>query len=726
MSLFDALFILGAVVAFISLIWLGLEFLTRWCEGRCRQRLAQIVSVLETLNEGIQQAEREGRRFLPGDPPPYGSTARELHQTLEQIRISHVSQMQQLARLPPESFPESHILLGVVWNGFSSRPRYHKQRHNEVEALWQSAQQLEGQVDYVRNLLDELQHKPWDVALRCRDLLRTIQENLKMALALTAIGLESTTLESTTETLERIESLLRELPGYFLNGTHQQVMAEATKQSTIDTWQALNNSKAQARPYLEQIGRWSSLYRKLGEYLTGSYDLLRQITDEMDEARSLAEYRIIWRESEIELNRLCGLQANIGGIEARRTSGQLSKDLAEAKKLGAWSRALASKVAGAREWREKLAPLLRRPDIVQQQSWMEQARDLDKTIADYAWGWSADREVQGVLEDAKRLAKRHKRLTAPYLNKPLPEGVLNEQFVNGVQALTSDLERFQQRLQQIDAQLKALQHQEQAAQQTLDIYLANLDTVLRQVEQLSGELRSRPRVADTRRGVIKLQEEGNRLRARLRKRNANQISNIAGDVEKWAKNCPDHLERLSRDLQKEVEDLGWQLQDDVQSLIDMATFSREPAMKTADELLKSRCTFDRPQAKKADQNALEPFVAWACQLLDRLVALERSLAALQEQIGEPVRDRYQTLDLQREQATANLRFLEESAMDAGPDVARQITRIRSIIREADRDLADLRKGGETLDQVRHQLNNLTERYESAATEAAQRAAELQG
>ena len=75
---------------------------------------------------------------------------------------------------------------------------------------------------------------------------------------------------------------------------------------------------------------------------------------------------------------------------------------------------------------------------------------------------------------------------------------------------------------------------------------------------------------------------------------------------------------------------------------------------------------------------------------------------------------YQTLEGQRQQAHANLRHLQESAADAGPDGALEITRIKSMINEADRDLANLKKRGDTLERVRRQLGALTERYKTAA------------
>ena len=715
------------VIVLILIAWLVLERQSRAWQGRSDERLAQIDGLLETLGEGVEQAEAEARAYPPDAPDPYGPPARELHRALEQARTDLDSQTRQLDRLREETFLEPGELLRIVWTGFRARPGFYRGHYHDVEALWGSAQELETQLAGAQNLLGRLEGMPWQVAQRSRDLLNAAQSSLGMARALGARGIDKATLVPILESLERSETdLLKQVPDYFLSGTRHQVMDRATKEDTIDAWRRLNDVEMKAQPHIQKVHRWQSVYQALDGYNIGNMALLNRIAVDMEGTANLPEYPIAWQDSRRELQDLRGLQTRIGGPDSRRAPDQLDVDLARAKKLESRARALEAEVAKARRWRDKLAPLLVNPNLAAPQTWMEPASKLHKAAKAYdVRNWATGDKVPSIARDANGLAKRHKNLAAPLIDRPLPEGTLNQKLFDDLQRLTSDLEKYEERLARVTARLVELQAEEQAAQATLDGYLQSLAPLIRHFEGVGGEAQAGSRSAEAQHTANSLETDGQKLSSQLQKRQSGLVSNKARGVEKWASDCPGQLEKMLKDLRAEVEDLDSQLGDQVRATERIAPFDQERAMEEARRLLGTKYTFAPPRAKGTGGNPLGPLVAQANELLDRLVALGGSLSAIREQIREPLRYRYGTLERRRDKAATSLEDLEAMAAEAGPNVSVDVGRIRSQIEDADRGLARLKRSGRTVSQVRHGLDELTRRYEGAADEAAEMARELQ-
>ncbi len=484
----------------------------------------------------------------------------------------------------------------------------------------------------------------------------------------------------------------------------------------------------QARQVAEEAGTLLATYQLFRETLLRGAATLRRAGDEMNRLARRRSYRIEWQASRAEFDRLRTLEEEIGQLETTRPATRLRKDLGLAQSLDKRANALESHVADVRKLHARLVPLLGN-SALPGQSWLTRAGQLSGDSEPYAWNEDdvRDAEVRDVHSRAASLAGRH-ALVVRYVNKPLPESILTQDFIDQVQALIRDLRDFEGGLGRVEGRIREVTAKDQAARQALDARRPGLARFLQDWQPPETDGQDDEPLAAARQPLTGLPDQARQHAARLGEREPAQILETAGHVSAWAKTCDDTARQLLGELRGQMESQAGLLEGDMRALLGLAPFAREPALEDARDALQAR------------RQAARAWEAWdsrmrgdwtgrldsqAGQLSTALTGLNRARRRLRETAGDLI-PRYQEIEACRAEAEASLEQLRALGANQSPEGRDALSQVQFLIKRNDGTLKKQRDWGERFDKVRAEFEDIAEAYRQASRVAAEARAKLEG
>jgi hypothetical protein len=449
--------------------------------------------------------------------------------------------------------------------------------------------------------------------------------------------------------------------------------------------------------------------------------LLNRVETKMDQVARAPEYPIEWGPYQARLTHLRQAETRIGAIATLRTLDQLSEHVAMADELTRGAQELDADVTQVRTWRDRLIPLLERPELAPKPPWLKQAEDLYTQVSKYApANWARKHAAHEILTDAGELADRQRRWVPARSSEPLPAGQL-DRHLDRVRQLVADLEGFQERLQCVADTLARIQETEQAARQELETAHQSTERLLTLMDR--ARLSFYPAVVKHRQRLERLCQDGRRLVSELERRNRGLVEEKARRVAAWVGSDHKALEALMPQLDVDRKGIEDELRDEVRELQKLAPFDRERAIKEARQLLDVKRPGDVPSTGQGDDDPVARIaflVRQAEELLQDRERLHISLGNVASQIRGRIDGPLQTLREARQEALAKFDELVElkRVSEAGwPPLACDTRWAKDLLDYAGRDEKALKDTGGTVSKVLKLLIKLVERYQNLIAEA---------
>ena len=361
--------------------------------NRARADLAEAKQALEATRRGAQ-------RYAPDDPEPYGPDAAALHQTLDeaQRRYAELARWRRtLLGQKPELTEGRLARLGL--GRLQEMRQWHRFR-GQARALLADVGAVHEAAEQATQLLDRLDHKPLEVAQRCRQWRGHGQETLQLADQLARDGLHGAECKALYDGTRRLIAVLEGVPDPFWADSDQEVLAKATKEETVLAWQAAERVMGPLREQRRTLQDWQAALHQLADAIGQNGALLDRIEGEMAGIPAEGEYGVAAAAYRRRLDQLRREAGEIGGPAAARTPQVLAEHTAACKDLMDRARALDEDVGRTlQRWQEELQPLVRA--IQENQALVARIEDRMADAARaraYPMAWGVYQERLGQLQ----------------------------------------------------------------------------------------------------------------------------------------------------------------------------------------------------------------------------------------------------------------------------------------------------------------------------------------
>ena len=540
-------------------------------------------------------------------------------------------------------------------------------------------------------------------------------------------------LQAMQHALDQARARLARVPGSIdvadralqLNGL-EALPIEMQARYRAPTVQDLEAIHPQIPPAIErtyELGAFFESIVRTVEHLRGALDanarLVRETQAQMDALAQAPEYPIDWESYRDTLAGLYHVRDSIGALADRRTPERLDEHVKLADALTGQGQALKLAVEQARNARMALLPLLSRPELGAQPTWLTKARHLRDQVSTYGPdNWAEELEAPSVLSDAQALEQRRQQWVPASVHTALPVTQLDARL-QGMRKLVDELASFQRRLDRIDAQLLVLQKARQTARQDLQRAHQAVERLLPLIRHATPPIgRSRRR---HRRQLERAHEAGRKLIADLDRQGTESIESKAKEIGRWTKTCQKALGDLLTTVYAQAKSLEANLQDAVSELRSVASFDQEGAMQEALRQL----DIERPDAPPFSSSR-DPTASQVVALVDDTIEtlqdredLYETLGSLGAQIKNRIEGQRAAATQARQEARAGYEALldrKRQSEHAWPPLQCDTRLADNRLAFVERDEQTLRSSGRTVHEVTHSLERIAQGYASLSAE----------
>jgi hypothetical protein len=315
---------------------------------------------LAEARQALEAARRDAQHYAPDDPDPYGPDAAALHDTLEraQRRYAELARRRRaLLGQKPELTEGRLARLGLA--RLQEMRHWHRFR-GQARALLADVAAVHEAAEQALQLVDKLDHKPLEVAQRCRQWRGHGQETLQLADELARDGLHGADCKGVYDEIRRLIAALEGVPDHFWAGSDQRVLALATKEGTVQAWQVAESVVGPLREQHRTLKEWQAALHQLAGAIRENGALLDRIEGDMAGIPAEGEYAVAGAAYQRRLDQLRQEAGDIGGPTAARTPQELVEHTVACSHLMDRARALDGDVGGTlQRWQEELQPLVR-------------------------------------------------------------------------------------------------------------------------------------------------------------------------------------------------------------------------------------------------------------------------------------------------------------------------------------------------------------------------------
>ena len=509
---------------------------------------------------------------------------------------------------------------------------------------------------------------------------------------------------------------------------------EAPTLDDLDGLDRLGAVTQKANHLVAQLASLEALRGSLEEKFAQGRDRLDELERQLRQLADAGRYPLDRVPFQGELDRIRRQLTALGGTSptapeatpASRTTAQLESALASAQVIDQQLRALTTRLAEAREDRRRLVELLdagTRPGAAAQVDWLVWAHDLHARTRGFdEANWTSgprastdeDLRVPQILADAEAL--NHRRgLWIPEHKEDLLEPSTLARRVREVQAILTDTEAFQNRLDRITRLLQRLQQTEERVKADLETAYGALD---RLEIVAAGILPAALSEEDNHWSEIRAYlSQGYDLDAALDAPAEGTVWEKAVAVADWIAACLATLSDWHRVLQRELDATRASLTRDLGEVSEVAPFDDEPAVVEGRRVVELAAS---PSRSKATPDAAG-LTALSTEVADRLRALaqiDKAVADLTSSVltplAEPV-DHWHAAQQEAEAAYRQLQRLELQSARQWPPVSCDTASVKAQLDRAAEAQATLAEKGSTIKQVLSEIRDLTERYRRASS-----------
>jgi hypothetical protein len=480
---------------------------------------------------------------------------------------------------------------------------------------------------------------------------------------------------------------------------------------TVEVLQTLptgiQNNTARANQLIAQFRDLIAKHRKLQETIDSNRSLLAQIKAALDEIEGSEQCPLVCQQKRLELANLNKCQEQIGRIDAPRELAKLNTDLSLAHNLNEQAKTLNTKVAKARTEQLALIDLFKAIEPESAVDFRDQADNLLGGIKEYAAAnWSKEEAPFAILDEAEKLMARRGALTAKCTAAPIPEEGTG-QLIADLESFLADRDRFHLRLRHIQETFEALKGKEDKAWKELKRTLS----AIKNLNLLDAEFPFGVAIAGHRQNLNMLSSEGDKLNISLEKRGEGRVEDKARTVTTWVSSCKTTTQALYEIVQEETKQSKKRLAEKVDELHRWAPLNEVPAMKQANVVLQRKYAFDLARISTNEPVSVDHVVESTNTLSQERQEFRKLLARIASEIENPLGSYYQSMKKMRQQAHARIENLKKQVFEVPwPPVFCDLAGINDRWKRAEEEREQLRDWGDTIEDVRFRLRELSNKY----------------
>ena len=254
----EPLFVILLVLAAAGV---GYYFLIRWARAKVQAEARSLTGELRSFENQYRQFLSDLQDYSPDDPEPYGSQARLLHQSADQIGVQLYQVREQYVHIQ-ERLPHKA-------NGFlqplSVSPFLLLDLHTEIDKVRQGLEQQQAALAKLGKQVDELGGLGWMTAQQARQAQQAqavLDQRLQALRERRASGPE---FDEMVSLASRIQERSGQIPANFYSADQLALAAQASKAEIIQVHQATSQSRQDQDALDKKLQDWESRLADLDE-----------------------------------------------------------------------------------------------------------------------------------------------------------------------------------------------------------------------------------------------------------------------------------------------------------------------------------------------------------------------------------------------------------------------------------------------------------------------------
>lgn len=235
--------------------------LRSWWRKSTQNSVAQIGEEMQAYATRIGEVLTFLQEFDGLTAEPYASQISALVQEIEATGKEAQQLQEENQALYNEMNADSpNKLLGIINDPFHwfAYWRQASALRKESKAVDQRLTAAEGQVKHIYEL-------PWEIASQVRESEQQIGEMARLSADLRQKGVRGKPLFAALSQVPPLQANLKSVPGTFLHASQEELLAAASLDDTINTFNAVRQMQPEIEKWLPQLREWSQAHKKATE-----------------------------------------------------------------------------------------------------------------------------------------------------------------------------------------------------------------------------------------------------------------------------------------------------------------------------------------------------------------------------------------------------------------------------------------------------------------------------
>jgi DNA repair exonuclease SbcCD ATPase subunit len=253
----------------------GFYLLSCYLERKTQEDFKGLRSELRSLQSSRRELEGVAAAYSPDDPEPFGSRVEVLQAQLLDIG----EQARYLERRHVSLQEEMHKLASNRWRTTMGAPFFWYSIRKGITRLRAGLEATREAINAASELAGTFATISWELALQAREVHHLQGQASQLLKQLRARNLQGDSIEAATQGIAQCETVLSQIPGYFLEGEQVTVLEGADINDTA----LVNEILEDTQPLLDQLWKQAQTWEKGYDQASDRVAVMRRLLDEVEQ-----------------------------------------------------------------------------------------------------------------------------------------------------------------------------------------------------------------------------------------------------------------------------------------------------------------------------------------------------------------------------------------------------------------------------------------------------------
>jgi predicted nucleic acid-binding Zn-ribbon protein len=256
-----------------ALLLLTAYGLVAWWRKRTQDSVVYIGEEMQDYAGRIGEVLAFLQEFESTTAEPYVSQIIELKQEVEDVSQQAIQlQAENQALYAEMSAASTNKLQGII------NAPYHWFLHwRRSETLRQHSKVVNERLSTAEGQVKHIYELPWEIASKAREIERQIVEMARLSQELRQKGLRGKPLFAALSQVPALQATLKSVPGTFIHANQEDLLAAASLEDTINTFNAVRQLQPDIDKWLPPLREWGQAYKKAMEEHTATQQAISSL-----------------------------------------------------------------------------------------------------------------------------------------------------------------------------------------------------------------------------------------------------------------------------------------------------------------------------------------------------------------------------------------------------------------------------------------------------------------